>query len=118
MTLEPKLRKSLTGAFIGKAAALILITPFASRLPLNGTMRLIDSHIWNLAGLIFLIAGMVKIAGRKEQGWLFLGYYLYATAFEHAGVMVWIYILLAGLSTWTWARWKTPLNNDNDGMEK
>ena len=106
--MDPRIKTRLTTKFWVKASALILLTPLASRFHTDPTTRLMESHLWGLIGLVLLMTGIIQIARKNPGGWLWLGYYLYASGFGHYGIMVWIYIILAGLCVWTWTLWVAP----------
>ena len=101
----PPVLKGLPAKFWVKFTALLLLTPLASKLTINETTKLADSSLWALVSLIVLITGMVRIARHQANGWLWLSFYLYASAFGHNGLVVWVYLLLSALCLWTWTSW-------------
>lgn len=103
--MDISVRNKITEKFWAKTAALVVLTPIASRLKLNPTTILGGSNLWLLAGLVILMTAMTRIARRQAGGWLWLAYFTYSFAFTHRGVMVWVYMVLSGLCVWTWMEW-------------
>lgn len=91
--------------FLAKIAALALLGPLGW-VPLEGgTVTLSQSSLGNLIFLILLITGLVKIALKNPQGWVWFASFFYYGAFAHAGVVAWLYMLLTGLGLYVHNRW-------------
>jgi hypothetical protein len=71
----------------------------------DGVTTLVESNLGGLILLIILGTGVVKVAKKNPEGWLWASAFFLYSGFSHFGVTTWVYLIIAGLGVWTYIRW-------------
>ena len=69
----------------------------------------VNSALGWLLFLILLVTGMIKIAGKKKEGWIWLGTYCYYSMFKNPGAVAWLYLALTIGAIYTYYTWSLTL---------